>query len=163
MIKNNQRGAISTALILGLGIILLLIFMVSGAVWAMATGKLDLNGALAEPPPPPVQMLDKPLYKELDKFVVSLANPHTQHYMMLELSLVSHDPRMPEQADQLSPVIRNALLKHFATQTREGVRDGLAALEDLQNTLRDTLASAAEQHGQELAVEQVLITNVVIQ
>jgi flagellar FliL protein len=162
--QRNQRGAASKALIVSFSLVLLLLLSaVGGAAWAVAKGKIDLESIFKEPEPPPVEMLKQPLFQDLDKFVVSLADQHTQHYMMLELSLVSHDPRLPDQAEAMKSVIRNALLKYFSTLTRADVRDELQDMETLQVALKDILASAAEAYGQPLAVEQVLLTNVVIQ
>lgn len=137
--------------------------LVAGGVWAMSSGKVDLKALMdrAEALPPP--MNEQPIFKNLDRFVVSLADPATQHYLMLELSLVSHDPRMPKSADELDSVIRNTLIKHFSAKTRDHVRAELRELEALQSQLRDAIDLAAQDYGHTLAVEKVLITNVVIQ
>lgn len=164
MNTSSQRGAASKTLLIAFSAVLLvLVALLGGAAWAVSSGKIDLEAAFKEPEPPPVEMLEQPIFNDLDKFVVSLADQNTQHYMMLELSLVSHDPRLPEQAKALHSVIRNALVKYFSSQTRSNVHDALKELDQLQNTLGGTLRTAAEAYGQPLAVEQVLITNVVIQ
>lgn len=164
MNRHQQAGAMNKMLMIVVSLILLLLLtVVGGGAWAVSSGRLDLSSLFQEPPPPPVQMSETPLFKDLDKFVVSLANERTQHYMMLELSLVSHDPRMPEQAEALNSVIRNALLKQFAGMTRSEVREQMAAMDQLQAQLQTSLVAAAESYGQPLAIEEVLVTNVVIQ
>src|SRR5690606_8334746 len=84
-------------------------------------------------------------------------------YMMLELSLVSHDPRMPEQADQMNTVIRNALLHYFHGKEFNVVRSELQDLKTLQDNLKNNLIAAAANYGETLAVEEILLTNVVAQ
>lgn len=164
MTRNSQTGAANKTLIVIVSVILILLLgVIGGGAWAVSSGRLDLATLLEEPAPPPIQMSEKPLFKELDKFVVSLANDRVQRYMMLELSLVSHDPRMPEQADNLNSVIRNTLLKHFAGMTRDQVREEMNQMDQLQAVLQERLVAAAETYGHELAVEEVLVTNVVIQ
>ena len=164
MYSNRQAGAINKTWVLMLSAILVLLLLVGGgAAWAVSKGHLDLEELFKEPPPPPVQMSEKPIFQNLDKFVVSLAKSRTQHYMMLELSLVSHDPRMPEQAKAMTSVIRNALLKHFSGKDQAAVQAELDDMNALQVSLRDSLVGAVEAYGQTLAVDEVLLTNVVIQ
>lgn len=161
-LKRQAGAANKMVVVLLSAIILLLVLAMGGAAWAFTSGKLDglLSG---ETEPEPVQVSEKPLFKPLNKFVVSLANDRVQHYMMLELTLVSHHPDMPAQADSMESVIRNALLKHFSSQSQQSVREEMQDIEALQEVLRGTLVAAAEGYGQELPVEKVLITNVVIQ
>lgn len=154
----DQSGRAGKALIILLGVLVVLIL--GGTAWAFSTGRLD---ALLAEQAEPVQMSDKPMFKPLNRFVVSLANEPIQHYMMLELTLVSHHPDMPSQADSLESVIRNALLRYFSGLTHQAVREEMRDIETLQEELRQTLVAAAADYGEELPVEKVLITNVVIQ
>lgn len=160
--KRQTGSASKTVVILLSLIILLLVLALGGAAWAITSGRLDslLSG---EQEAEPVPMTEKPVFKPLNKFVVSLAQDRLPHYLMLELTLVSHHPDMPEQADSLESVIRNALLKYFSAHGQQSVRDQLQDIDALQEALRETLMTAAADYGEELPVEKVLITNVVIQ
>lgn len=161
--KNSASPASNKGLIIIAVLVSLLLTLVGGAAYAVSSGSLDLKALFAEPEPPPIEMSEKPLFKKLDKFVVSLLQERNMRYMMLELSLVSHDPRMPVQADQLNTVIRNALLHYFSGKEHSAVRDELKDLAKLQITLRDQMLAAAENYGELLPIEEVLLTNVVIQ
>lgn len=156
----RQSGRAGNVMVILLGAVVLLVL--GGAAWAFTSGRLDSLLA-GQTEPEPVQMTEKPLFKPLNKFVVSLASEPVQHYMMLELTLVSHHPDMPSQAENLESVIRNALLKHFSSLSHQAVREEMRDIEALQEALRQTLVAAAADYGEELPVEKVLITNVVIQ
>lgn len=143
--------------------VVILLALVGGGAYAVTTGALDLGHLFAEPESPPLEMSEKPLFKKLDKFVVSLLQEQRTRYVMLELSLVSHDPRMPEQADQMNTVIRNALLQYFSGKGYQEVRTEIQDLASLQDSLKNKLISAAANYGEVLAVEEVLLTNVVVQ
>jgi len=140
-----------------------LLALIGGGAYAVTSGTLDLQSLFEEPEAPPVELSEKPLFKKLDKFVVSLLEERRTRYMMLELSLVSHDPRMPEQADQMNTVIRNALLHYFNGKEFAAVRAELQDLTALQDTLKNKLIAAAANYGETLAVEEILLTNVVVQ
>ncbi len=112
--KNTASPASKKRLIVIAALVAVLLALAGGGAYAVSSGSLDLKTLFEEPEPPPVEMSEKPLFKKLDKFVVSLLQERNMRYMMLELSLVSHDPRMPTQADQLNTVIRNALLHYFS-------------------------------------------------
>lgn len=158
-----QRGAANTVLTILVALVLILLLAITaGAAWALSSGRLPL-AALMDNSPAPVAMSEKPLFKPLDKFVVSLARERSQHYLMVEMSLVSRHPDMPDQADELHSVIRNTLLRYFAGRTQQQVQEELASLEQLQDDLRDRLIAAAGHYDMPLDLDAVLLTNVVIQ
>lgn len=167
--QSRQRKMILAAiLVVGLS-------LVGGGAYAISTGKLDwqnfFESADAEnaeadaqmAPSSPSSRAAKPLFKNLDKIVVSLLQDRQVRYMMLELSLVGTDPRMPEQVDRMNMVIRNSLLHYFSGKGYQQVREELLDLAKLQSTLREQLIRAAANYGETLAVEEVLLTNVVVQ
>lgn len=120
---------------------------------------------LTEPEPAAVQpvMSDKPLFKTLDKMVVGLSGDRVQRYMMLELALVSRDPRMEAQSESLTPVIYNAVLQYFAQHTYEAARAEIQDIEKLQNRLLEKVQATTAGYGYQLAVDKLLLTKVVIQ
>lgn len=123
--KRQTGSASKTVVILLSLIILLLVLALGGAAWAITSGRLDslLSG---EQEAEPVPMTEKPVFKPLNKFVVSLAQDRLPHYLMLELTLVSHHPDMPEQADSLESVIPECPAQVFL-RSWPAVRTGPAA------------------------------------
>lgn len=115
------------------------------------------------PPPPPVVMSDKPLFKPLEKIVVGVGAGRSQRYMMLEMSLVSHDPRIEEQSGELKPVIYNAVLKYFSQHSYEKAREEIRDIESLQTSLLAKVVETAQGYGYPLPIEKLLLTKVVIQ
>ncbi|WKE66545.1 flagellar basal body-associated FliL family protein [Gallaecimonas kandeliae] len=146
-------------------LLVLAVLLVAGSAfgYGWVSGLINPKAWFADPPPPPLVMSEKPLFQPLDKFVISLAGDEVQHYMMLELALVSHDPRMPEQSKELQPVIRNALLQYFSTRKYQEVREEIKDLSKLQLALKDRLKQTVDSYGYQLAVDEVLLTKVVIQ
>lgn len=112
---------------------------------------------------PPVVLSQKPLFKPLDKFVISLESENSSHYLMLELSLVTHDPEQLEVIESLMPVIRNAMVQFFSKRNLEQVRKDLQEIEALQEALRTRLSATIANYGYKAALDEVLVTKVVLQ
>lgn len=159
--QQSQKSGSSKVLIIILSLVILLLAV--GATWAIASGKVDFEEMMKEPPPPPVVMLEEPVFKPMDKFVVSIANGYSRNYMVLEITLVSKHPDMESQVHNLSSLMKNTLLKHFSAMDMEQVNNKLGNLSQLQIDLRHAFIDAAEAYGQTLPIEEVLLTNVVIQ
>ena len=143
--------------------LILVILALGGAMAAMVMGKVDLKKLFEDPPPPPIVMLEEPAFKPLEKFVVSVNNGYTRNYMVLDITVVSHHPEMPEKVDQLSSLIKNTLLKFFSGLDMEQIQKKMDNINQLQIDLRQAFMDSAEEYGRELPIEEVLLTNVVIQ
>ncbi len=113
--------------------------------------------------PKPVELSQKPLFKPLDKFVISLESETDSHYLMLELALVTHDPAQLEVIDTLKPVIRNAMVQFFSHRNVDQVRKDLQQIEQLQQALRNKLTATISNYGYQPALDEVLVTKVVLQ
>lgn len=140
---------------------IVLLVAVSGAIWL--TYIAITQHWFTTPPPAPLAMSDKPLFKPLEKIVVGLSGDRVQRYMMLELALVSRDPRIEEQSKTLTPVINNAVLQYFSQHTYEAARTEIQDLEQLQGRLLEKVQATTARYGHPLAVDQLLLTKVVIQ
>ena len=105
----------------------------------------------------------KPLFKPMDKFVITLEGEDGLHYLMLEVSLVTHDPRQLDVFTELTPVLRNAVVHLFSRRSNQQVNADLRDLDKLQLQLTEKLRATIQNYGQEPALDDVLITKVVVQ
>ncbi|WP_115719430.1 flagellar basal body-associated FliL family protein [Gallaecimonas mangrovi] len=144
-------------------VLLVLVLLAAGFGYCAYSGVINVKGMFTPAPAPAIQMSKKPIFHPLGKFVISIPGDDVQHYMMLELALVSHDPRMPKESDDLQPVIRNALMQYFSDRQYEDVRKEIQDIEKLQTALKKQLETSVKRFGYELALDQVLLTKVVIQ
>lgn len=106
---------------------------------------------------------NKPIFKAMDKFVVTLESDDGLHYLMLELSLVTHDPSQLGIYDSLTPVMRNAVIQLFSKRSRDQVSSDLHQLDKLQGQIADKLRATIQNYGEPAALDDVLITKVVVQ
>ncbi|MGL4204948.1 MAG: flagellar basal body-associated FliL family protein [Aeromonadaceae bacterium] len=113
--------------------------------------------------PPQKELSQKPLFKPLEKMVISLQSEESSHYLLLEMALVTHDPEQLAQLDELKPVIRNALVQYFSHRNLQQVRKDLQQLEVLQADLLAKLSGTISNYGYKPALDDVLITKVVVQ
>lgn len=133
-----------------------------GAAWGL--GYLDFNKIMGSSDEKPSVVLDKkPSFFPLDEIIIGLKQPGNARFMQLEMSLMSHDPRMEDQVEELDTVIRNTLLQYFSGREQTDVRSEIANIETLQESLKKELIKAAENYKSELSVDRVLLTNIIIQ
>jgi flagellar FliL protein len=78
-------------------------------------------------------------------------------------SLVTHDPEQLEVTDSLMPVIRNAMVQFFSKRNLEQVRKDLQEIDALQEALRTRLSATISNYGYKAALDDVLVTKVVLQ
>lgn len=109
------------------------------------------------------KLSDKPLFKPLDKFVISVDSPGGRHYLVLELALVTRDFDQYAQFDELNPALRNAAVELFSQRSYDETRAALQNVNQLQDELlqkfRDTLIAFSYQP----VLDKVLITKIVLQ
>jgi Flagellar basal body-associated protein len=149
-------------LLIVITIVLLTIGLSAGAAWFYFTHpqKVKLMLGLEKPP---VELSKKPLFKPLEKFVISLESDTTSNYLMLELALVTHDPSQMEIYDNLKPVIRNAMVQFFSHRDLNQVRQDLQNVDALQTDLKKKLSETISNYGYKPAIDEVLVTKVVLQ
>ena len=59
---------------------------------------------------PPVVEQAKPLFYPLERFVISVDSPQHSRYLVLELTLVSHDQLVLAMLQDAAPLLRNSLV-----------------------------------------------------
>jgi flagellar protein FliL len=143
---------------------LLLILLSIGATFLIITHPEWYGGATAhnEQPAPP-EVSKKPLFKPLEKFVISIDGDNSRHYLMLEITLVTHSAAQIENYDELMPVIRNSLVQYFSQRNEAQLTEELHHVEHLQTELQEHLISTLQNYGFKAALDEVLITKYVVQ
>lgn len=125
--------------------------------------KSSLYSALFNKQPVKPALSDKPIFKPMEKFVVTLEGEDGLHYLMLEMSLVTHDPSQVAVYEELTPVLRNAVVQLFSKRGAPQVSSDLRELDKLQLLIADKLRATIQNYGQQAALDDVLITKVVVQ
>ncbi len=115
---------------------------------------------LEEPKP---ELSEKPLFKPLDRFVISLEGESQSHYLVLELALVTHNPAQLEELKVLNPLIRNAMVQYFSHRTNDDVQKELKDITALQTSLLGKLVTTLQSYGYKPYLDEVLITKVLVQ
>ncbi|SEH54998.1 flagellar FliL protein [Rheinheimera pacifica] len=105
----------------------------------------------------------KPLFYPLDRFVISVDNAQHSRYLVLELTLLSHDSQVMTQLSDASPLLRNTLVAHFSNISHADVKDAFKDIPQVQATLLDKFNQTLRQNKFSYQIEQVLVTNVFIQ
>lgn len=162
-VKTEDKKSGGKGLIILAGLV---VCILAGAGYAYSAGMIGLNTGESDPVEkmePAVVMDDEPTFLPLKKFVVGLSDQNGRSFMVVELSLVSHHPDLEEQVEKIDSILRNAFLKHFAGKGIDLARQEVANPSRLQAELRQKFVNAAESYGHELALEEVLLTNVLIQ
>ncbi|WP_302057025.1 lateral flagellar basal body-associated protein LafF [Aeromonas sp. FDAARGOS 1407] len=117
---------------------------------------------LEEPKP---ELSEKPLFKPLDRFVISLEGDSQSHYLVLvlELALVTHNPAQLEELRMLNPLIRNAMVQYFSHRSNDDVQKELKDITALQTSLLGKLVTTLQSYGYKPYLDEVLITKVLVQ
>lgn len=145
-----------------LAVVILIVAAGGGLAWYAFKHQDQIKEWLSDEPPK-VVLSDKPLFKPLDKFVISLEGQNSSSYLMLELVLVTHDPAQIAVIDNLEPAIRNTLVHFFSSRDPDTVRKDLQSIETLQKLLLEELKGTITNYGSKPALDEVLVTKVVLQ
>lgn len=105
----------------------------------------------------------KPLFYPLDRFVISVDHAQHSRYLVLELTLLSHDSQVMAQLPDASPLLRNTLVAHFSNISHGDAKDAFKDILQVQGTLLDKFNQTLRQNKFSYQIEQVLVTNVFIQ
>jgi len=143
---------------------LLLIALSVGATLVIISHPAWYGGTTAhsEQPAAP-EVSKKPLFKPLEKFVISIDGDSSRHYLMLEMTLVTHSASQIDNYDELMPVIRNSLVQYFSQRNEAQLTEELHHVEHLQTELQERLISTLQNYGFKAALDEVLITKYVVQ
>lgn len=105
----------------------------------------------------------EPHFYPLKEFIISLKQPGRARFLQIEMSLMSYDASMEDQAKELETVIRNTMLKYFSGKDQKHVHEELSDIQTLQESLKDALLEASKTYDQSLPLEKVLLTNIIVQ
>lgn len=141
-------------------IMILGILAIAGYVAYLKRDKIEEMLGLREPKP---ELSATPLFKPLDKFVISLEGGDETHYLVLEIALVTHNPDQVAEIDELKPLIRNALVQYFSHRDHEVVRTELQNVSKLQEALLAKLINTLQGYGYKTYLDELLITKIVVQ
>ena len=104
-----------------------------------------------------------PLFLPLKRFVISLDGQYSSRYLVLEVSLMTHNRGGLERLEQGAPLLQNVLVGHFTGHSVEQAKEKVKNLSELQSNLLEMFNQVLVQHSFGQTVEQVIITNVFIQ
>lgn len=105
----------------------------------------------------------KPLFYPMDRFVISVDNAQHSRYLVLELTLVSHNSQVMAQLPDASPLLRNALVEHFSNTSHADAKNAFKDIQQVQTVLLDKFNQTLQQNKFNYQIEQALVTNVFIQ
>lgn len=147
---------------------LLLILLAAGGTLAFLryspwTSNLFTQSAANTHPEPAPEVSKKPLFKPLEKFVISIDGDNTRRYLMIDLTLVTHSQEQINSYDDYMPVIRNSLVQFFSQLNEMQVSERLHNVDKLEVDLQERLTSALQNYGFKPALDEVLITKYVVQ
>lgn len=115
---------------------------------------------LEEPKP---ELSATPLFKPMERFVISLDGGVESHYLVLELALVTHNKAHLNTLNELTPLIRNAMVQYFSHRTHDDVKKELQNITSLQGSLLAKLVTTLQGYGYKTYLDEVLITKVLVQ
>jgi len=148
-----------------IGGLLLLIVAVGGTLaflrFSPWTSGLFTHAAQASEPAKEVSK--KPLFKPLEKFVISIDGDNGRRYLMLDMTLVTHSQDQLGGYDDYMPVIRNSLVQYFSLRNETQLNDELHHIDKLELDLQERLCSTLSNYGFKPAIDEVLITKYVVQ
>ncbi|HEX5791865.1 MAG TPA: flagellar basal body-associated FliL family protein [Rheinheimera sp.] len=106
---------------------------------------------------------NKPLFYPLERFVISVDHAQHSRYLVLELTLTSHNAEVLAALPDAAPLLRNALVEHFSNVSHADVKSGFKDIPQIQTLLLDKFNQTLRQNSFSYQIEQVLVTNVFIQ
>lgn len=139
-----------------------MLMLVIAAVLLLAAGGAGVYYVLGQQQAEQTEQ-QKTLFFPLERFVISVDNAQHSRYLVLELTLLSHDSQVVAQLADATPLLRNALVEHFSNVSHSEVKTGFKDIPAIQSTLLDKFNHTLRQHRFSYQLEQVLVTNVFIQ
>ncbi|MGL5813066.1 MAG: lateral flagellar basal body-associated protein LafF [Aeromonas sp.] len=136
----------------------LLVALAYGAYLKRDTLAVWLGLAEAQP-----ELSKTPLFKPMERFVISLEGDSEPHYLVLELALVTHNPAQLETLNELTPLIRNAMVQYFSHRSHDAVKKELQNISALQSSLLSKLVTTLQGYGYKPYLDEVLVTKVLVQ
>ena len=159
--KAPEGSGKSTNMLLIILIVLLVLGMGGGGAAAFFLMQKSAGGAEAaveEKLPIP-----KPIFYPLSPFVLSLTGDRRARYMQIELSIKISDEKFRETMVDYSPMIRHRLIKVLSGLPYTDVIQPEAPDKIRQHALSSLMKMFEEQGVEETGMDDIMITNLVIQ
>lgn len=115
---------------------------------------------LEEPKP---ELSATPLFKPMERLVISLDGGAESRYLVLELALVTHNKAHLDSLSELTPLIRNIMVQYFSYRTHDDVKKELQNITSLQEALLVKLVTTLQGYGYKTDLDEVLVTNFLVQ
>ncbi|SUI91873.1 flagellar basal body-associated FliL family protein [Shewanella morhuae] len=141
--------------------VLVLISSTAGAFWV---GNNSADWKLTEmfTSEPEVEPVPVAKYYPLEKFVISIPGDKYPHYMLLEMSLKSHNPNMQTVLVESDALLRNTMMKMFSRKTFTEL-NSLDQLDSLQAEALILMIKVLSDNQLPSDIDEVLFTRMVIQ
>ncbi|MGL4351937.1 MAG: flagellar basal body-associated FliL family protein [Plesiomonas sp.] len=156
-----SQGKKSKVILLAI-IALLLIALLGGGGWGYWHFVINKSVPAKPKEVATVAEVKKPIFINLDRFVISVQGEDRLHYMMLELSLMTYSNAFETQVQEFMPLVRNTVVTELSHEdfTKLTAPDAVAVL---QEKLLTAIHTTMQKMGGEGAVDKVLITKLVVQ
>ncbi len=137
--EENGKKKKSPLLFIIIGVVIVLLAAGGGAFFLLSSGgdeeiaqEIEKDQAKEPPKPELTAAQEIGIIKELEPFVVNLADPQARHFLKASISLELADEESGELVDKLKPRIRNDILMLFSSQTMEDIisQEGKVRLRD---------------------------------
>lgn len=103
------------------------------------------------------------MFFPMDRFIVSVGEDGYSRYLVMDLSLSTKDPQFFSLLHNVAPLLRNVLVQHFATVTREQAKTMFTNVVTVQDALFAEFNQKLLAQGVDSKLDQVLVTNVFVQ
>lgn len=140
-----------------------IIMIIAGLLLVIAAAVAGVWYAKQDPGTVAAPVTQKPLFLPLERFVISVANEHHSRYLVLELTLVTSDAKVLPVLQEAAPLLRNALVEHFANTSHQAARQAFQDIPTVQQEILSKFNSTLRNNRFNEQIEQVLVTNVFIQ
>lgn len=111
----------------------------------------------------PVVQVVNALFFPMERFIVSVGEDGYSRYLVVDLSLATKDPQFLMVLRDVSPLLRNTLVQHFANISREHAKAMFAEVDKVQADLLKEFNHTLIEHDIVSKLDQVLVTNVFVQ
>ncbi|GIU41540.1 flagellar basal body-associated FliL family protein [Shewanella algidipiscicola] len=147
-----------SSVVKSLAIICVFLGWTAGALWLGWQGP-ELTKPYLQPEEEPVKVAK---YYPLEKFIMSIPGDKYPHYMLLEMTVKSHNPLLESVLLEADPVIRNSLMKMFSRKTFQELNDR-DQLESLQSEALVMIVKVLSENDFQSDIDEVLFTRMVLQ
>ncbi len=146
-------------ILIGGGVVLLLLATAGGTYFMMAGGEPEVaDGA----EPEAAAAMPVFYYNIHPEFVVNFRGKSRAKFMMVEMSVATHDEKVTAIIDDHMPELRNDLLLVLAEQDAESLKT-LEGKNALREQAKVTIDELVTKHYQPESVEDVYLTRLVMQ